>query len=179
MSGAMQLLEFTASRCVVYNPPPMLGFYFGAASIVINLGLLIASRMSERVRKSTDQGWLGWAITVFLIPAWLSGHTDKITLDQQAQTVTVQSRNFFVFWHNRQVPLSMLTDASVTGHQNQLQLNFSDGNFIYVGPDSFLGGRALAAKAINAWLQSNRTGVPLPSPQDAAYPRDQRPGESP
>ena len=174
MSGAMRLVEFTANRCVVFNPPAALGFYFGGAMIILNTAFLIACRSSEWLRKRTDNGWLGWVITVLLIPAWLSGHSDRITLDRQTQMLTVRTRMFFVFWHTREIPLDVFTEANVAGKQAQLQLNFSNGNFFPVGSDSFLGGRDLAANAINAWMRTYRTGAPLPSPDTAAFPSDQQ-----
>ena len=155
IDGIMRVIEDTPQTCVIHNGGSSILTYacFGSAALII--GLTIAGRFSPWMSKRVSHGWATAIPLLFIgviLPAFLAGESNTLTLSRDAGTLRLSTSNFFFFKNTRTFNLRDIHSASVTGKYNQFQINFADGSYLYVGNDTVEGGRATSADAMNAWL---------------------------
>jgi len=164
MNDAIRVLENTPAHCIIYNPPMMIGLYYGIIinSLFVVFALLIAFVPAVKAAVNSYAAivivWLGLGL---FVPVLLIGRTDKATFDRASDTVVIQQKFCFITRKAETIPLEQVQGATVGGRYSWLLLNLRGGGQISLSSDTSVGGRDDAADAINSWLAAYRNRTAL------------------
>jgi hypothetical protein len=159
MNDAIRVLENTPAHCIIYNPPMMIGLYYGIIinSLFVVLALLTAFVPAVRAQvNSYAAGVFVWVALGLVVPILAVGRTDKATFDRASDTVVIQQKFCFITRKTETIPLEQVQGATVGGRYSWLLLNLRGGGQISMSSDASVGGRDNAADAINSWLAAYR-----------------------
>ena len=159
MNDAIRVLENTPAHCIIYNPPMMIGLYYGIIinSLFVVFALLIAFVPAVKAAVNSYAAIvIVWVALGLLAPILTVGRTDKATFDRASGTVTIQQKFCFITRKTETVPLEQVQGATVGGRYSWLLLNLWGGGQISLSSDTSVGGRDDAADAINSWLAAYR-----------------------